>query len=116
MVNFSYACPGCGARVTWSGSMIDRPPCPQCQARPHPSELEAADRHFRSMLQVAQRDPCIVLSQSLRVKREQSGLSMSEAAEKAGVSVLDLFRYERAVAYPSRELVAVLESVYGGSP
>jgi hypothetical protein len=48
-------CGGCGDKVTWNGTLVDRPACPKCNHRPTEEERQAAQDRFDNMMKKARR-------------------------------------------------------------
>lgn len=109
------SCPKCGKRFGWSGSMIDRPPCPRCGHQLPKEELEAADAAMDAfeerLCELRAANPDYDKWRSARVA---AGLTLRQAAKILEVDPVTLSDIERGENKPSEALAARMLNCYGG--
>lgn len=109
MAMIDATCPKCKKRIGWAGKMVHRPACPRCGHRPPEAELKAADDEMAEMER-------LVLSRSnahlCRRQRMSAGLTMTQAADRLGLTVVQLSRYERGAEPLPEDLAVRMAELY----
>ncbi len=80
----------CNRRVCWTGTPLDRPPCPWCRHRPSDESITAA-AEYEARLKAERKARTTEAGQDfgryVRTKRLEKGYSLADTAAAVGVGV-----------------------------